>query len=152
MEDPTAAHGRRLLAAAGAPDDTGAADEALAAALAAYAADPAREPDVLAALAGARLLVPVVASLGESETGADGLVRDKSADMSAVLMRWDDGRTALLAFTGLDAMHRWDPEARPVPVPARTAALAALRDGAEALLIDPAGPVRYLAAVSSPEE
>ena len=142
------ASGTRLLAGAGAPDDTGEADPALAAALAAYAEDPAREPDVVAALARARLLVPVVAALGESGTGADGLVRDKSAEMAAVLMRSASGRLALLAFTGLEALHRWDPEARPVPVPARTAALAALQDGAEALLIDPAGPVRYAASVS----
>ena len=95
--------GQRLLAGAGAPDDTGAADPALTAALAAYAADPAREPEVLAALADARLLVPVVAELGESETGPDGLVRDKSSDMATVLMRGPDGRLALLAFTGLEA-------------------------------------------------
>ena len=86
----------------------------------------------------------MVAELGEAETGPDGLVRDKSSDMAAVLMRGADGRLALLAFTGLEAMQRWDPDARPVPVPARTAALAALQDGAEALLIDLAGPVRYL--------
>ena len=141
--------GARLLAGAGASDDVGAPDPALAAALTAYAADPAREPEVLAALAEARLLVPVVATLGEAETGPDGLVRDKSADMAAVLMRWEDGRTALLAFTGLEALHRWDPEARPVPVPARTAALAALQDGATALLLDPAGPVRYLVSVGT---
>ncbi len=142
-------HGARLLAGAGAPDDAGEADPALAAALAAYAADPAREPEVLAALGNARLLVPVVAELGESETGPDGLARDKSADMATVLMRGAGGRLALLAFTGLEALHRWDPDARPVPVPARTAALAALQDGAEALLIDPQGPVRFVAAVSS---
>src|SRR4051812_20367397 len=97
--------GQRLLAAAGAPDDTGAADPALAAALAAYAGEPAREPDVLAALAGARLLVPVVAELAEggqsAEAGPDGLLRDKSADMATVLMRGADGRLALLAFTSL---------------------------------------------------
>jgi len=133
-------------------DDTGLADPGLTAALTAYAADPAREPEVLAALAEARLLVPVVAELGETEQGPDGLVHDKSSDMAAVLMRGADGRLALLAFTGLEAMHRWDPDARPVPVPARTAALAAMQDGAEALLIDLAGPVRYLATVSSPTE
>jgi hypothetical protein len=144
--------GTRLLAGAGAPDDTGSADPTLAAALAAYAEDAAREPEVLAALAEARLLVPVVAQLGEAETGPDGLARDKSADMAAVLMRGADGRLALLAFTSLETLHRWDPEARPVPVPARTAALAALQDGAEALLVDTAGPVRYVATVGVPGE
>lgn len=135
--------GQRLLAGAGAPDDDGAADPTLAAALAAYADDELREPEVLAALAGARLLVPVVAELGEAETGPDGLVRDKSSDMAAVLMRGADGRTALLAFTGLEAMRRWEPDARPVPVSAQVAGHAALQDGASALLIDVAGPVRF---------
>jgi hypothetical protein len=142
----------RLLAQQGAPDDTGAADPALAAALTAYAGDPSREPEVLAALPGARLLVPVVAELGEAERGADGLVRDKSADMATVLMRGADGRLALLAFTGLEAMQRWDPDARPVPVPASTAALAAMQDGAEALLIDVAGPVPYAVSIGSRPE
>ena len=144
--------GARLLPGAGAPDDHGEPDATLAAALTAYAADPAREPEVLAALAGARLLVPVVAALGESETGPDGLVRDKSSDMATVLMRGPDGRLALLAFTGLDALHRWDPNARPVPVSAPTAGLAALQDGADALLIDVAGPVRYVASVGTATE
>ncbi len=101
----------------GRPDDTGDADPGLAAALAAYAADPAREPEVLAALAEARLLVPVVAELGEAEAGPDGLVRDKSSDMATVLMRGPDGRLALLAFTGLDAMRRWDPGRGRSPCP-----------------------------------
>ncbi|HEX5087021.1 MAG TPA: SseB family protein [Nocardioides sp.] len=144
--------GARLLAGAGAPDDTGEPDPALSAALAAYAEDPGREPEVLAALPGARLLVPVVAELGESETGPDGLVIDKSAEMATVLMRGADGRLALLAFTGLDALHSWDPDARPVPVPASTAALAALQDGADALLIDVAGPVPYAVSIGSAPE
>jgi hypothetical protein len=135
--------GQRLLAGAGAPDDVGAADPELAAALAAYAEDQVWEPEVLTALAEARLLVPVVAELGEAETGADGLVREKSSDMAAVLMRGADGRTALLAFTSLASMRRWDPDARPVPVSAKVAAQAALQDGATALLLDVAGPVRY---------
>lgn len=141
---------RDLLSGAGDPDDRGEPDAELTAALAAYAATPdARtEAAVLAALGSARVLVPVVAALGEAETGPDGLVRDKSADMAAVLMRGRDGRTALLAFTGLESMRRWDPEARPVPVPAHVAAQAALQDGAAALLLDVAGPVAYAASVS----
>jgi hypothetical protein len=144
--------GQRLLAGAGAPDDAGAADETLAAALAAYADDEVWEPEVLAALAEARLLVPVVAELGESEAGPGGLVRDKTSDMATVLMRGADGRTALLAFTSLDSMRRWDADARPVPVSAKVAAQAALQDGAAALLLDVAGPVRYVAEIGSTQE
>jgi hypothetical protein len=143
---------RELLSGVGDPSDTGAADPALEAALAAYDGGSGGEPEVLAALGAARLLVPVVAVLGESEVGADGLARDKSADMATVLMQGADGRTALLAFTSLAAMHRWDPDARPVAVPAEVAARAALQDGAAAILLDVAGPVRFVASIGTAGE
>ena len=56
--------------------------------------------EVLALLQDARLLVPVVALLGEVDHDERGLAHDKTSDMAAVLMTGRDGRTALLAFTG----------------------------------------------------
>ena len=82
--------------------------------------------------------------LGEVEHDERGLAHDKSSDMAAVLLRGRDGRTALLAFTSSDSMRRWDPQARPVPVPASLAAEAALRDDATALVVDLAGPTRFV--------
>jgi hypothetical protein len=131
----------RLLQGSEYPDDTGEATPVLAAALAGYAEDEARYADVLAALGASRLLVPVVAVLGEVEVDDDGLARDKSSDMATVLLRGADGRTALLAFSSTETLAAWNPEGRPVPVPTRTAALSALQEGAEALLVDVAGPV-----------
>ncbi len=64
--------------------------------------------------------------------------------MAAVLMRGRDGRTALLSFSGAATMARWDPQARPVPVTAGDAARAVRQDGAEALLVDVAGPVLFV--------
>jgi hypothetical protein len=122
--------------------DDGAADPALAAALASYARGATPYVEVLAALQDARLLVPVVAVLGEVEVDERGLAHDKSSDMAAVLITRPDGRRGLLAFTGTGPMQAWDPEARPVPVAARLAAQAAVQDGAEALVVDLAGPVR----------
>ncbi len=121
-------------------DDDGSADLGLAAALAAHATGQASYAEALAALPGARLLVPVVALLGEVETGADGLARDKSSDMAAVLLTGGDGRLALLAFTDLAALAAWDPQARPVPVAAPLAAATAVQEGAAALVVDVAGP------------
>ena len=120
--------------------DTGEVPPAVAAAMAAYAADHARYPEALAVLASERLLVPVVAVLGEVEVDEAGLAHDKSSDMAAVLLQGADGRLALLAFTGSAPLAAWNPEARPVPVPARLAAQAALQDGAAALVVDVAGP------------
>lgn len=122
--------------------DTGEASAQVRAALAAYdETDRTSHVRALAVLQDARLLVPVVAVLGEVEADAEGLAHDKTSDMAAVLMTGADGRRALLAFTGTAGLSAWNPQARPVPVPARTAALSAVQDGADALLVDVAGPV-----------
>ena len=125
--------------------DDGSAPAALREALTTFATDPAHPVlPVLDALQDARLLVPVVAVLGEVEYDEQGLAHDKTSDMATVLMKGRDGRMALLAFTGTDALDRWNPEGRPVPVSARDAAKAALHDGAEALLVDVAGPMMFV--------
>ncbi|MCY7394926.1 MAG: SseB family protein [Nocardioides sp.] len=133
--------GTRRLAAPAYPDDRGEAPVELAAALAGWREDPARYVEVLAALTDARLLVPVVALLGEVEIDASGLARDKTSDMASVLLTGADGRAALLAFTSMTTLQQWDADARPVPVEARVAAQAALQDGAAAMVLDVAGPV-----------
>ena len=120
--------------------DDGSRDPALAAAVAAVAADPAQLPLVLAALHQARLLAPVVAVLGEQETTAAGLVRDKTSDIAMPLLLDDAGRRALPVFSDLAALARWDPAARPVPVAGQRAAQVALAERAEAMVLDVAGP------------
>ncbi len=127
--------------------DDGSAAPQLAAALAAYDAAPDDldgRRAALAALTEARLLVPVVAVLGEVEVDDAGLAHDKTSDMAAVMMTGRDGRTALLAFTCSASLEQWNPEARPVPVPASKAALAAVQQEAAALLVDVAGPVMFV--------
>ena len=135
----------RSLPDPGFAGDDGSASPEVLAALTSYAEAPdARYAATLAVVQHARLLVPVVAVLGEVEVDPQGLARDKTSDMAAVLMRGRDGRTALLAFSGTEALRRWNPEARPGPVTAATAAIAAVQDGAEALLVDLAGPASYV--------
>jgi hypothetical protein len=88
-----------------------------------------------------------VAVLGEVEVDPDdpaGLARDKTSDMATVLMRGPGGRTALLAFTSMSSMQAWRADARPVPVAVPDAAEAARHDGADTLLVDVAGPVRFV--------
>lgn len=134
----------RTIPDPGFADDRGVADPGLLRALADHDAGTTSSGAVLALLQDARVLVPVVAVLGEVELDEQGLAHDKSSDMAAVLVQAGDGSTGLLAFTSVETMARWDPQARPVPVTAATAATAAVQDGAEALLVDLAGPASYV--------
>ncbi len=123
--------------------DDGSADPALAGALAEHAAGALSSHDVVAALAGARLLVPVVAVLDEAEVGADGLRRDKDSHMATVSLLNPDGRRGLLAFTSTATLAAWQSDARPVAATSQRVAQAALQEGADAVLLDVAGPVRF---------
>jgi hypothetical protein len=124
--------------------DHGEPGASLAAALAAYVGGSGSQVDALAAVRESRLLVPVVAVLGEVEVDERGLAHDKTSDMATVLLQGADGRMALLAFSGMPALQAWDADARPVPVTARTAAQAALQDGAAAVVVDVAGPAPFV--------
>lgn len=123
--------------------DDGTADPEVAAALSAYAAGTGGYVEALAALRPGRLLVPVVAVVGEVEVDAEGRAHDKTSDMAAVLLSRPDGRRGLLAFTSAETLTAWNPDARPVPVATATAAQAALQEQADALVVDVAGPVRF---------
>ena len=128
------------------PGDDGAADPAVLAALAAYAAGRGSEHAALNALASSRLLVPVVAVMteeagGDSKAAGDhGAAAEKTTEMAMPTLIGQDGRAAVLAFTSLDALTRWRPDARPVAVPAARAWQAGATE-ASAVVIDVAGPV-----------
>ncbi|MBO0842276.1 MAG: SseB family protein [Nocardioides sp.] len=133
---------KRILGS-GFPGDDGETAPAVAQALQTYAAKELSYGKVLATLADARVLVPVVAVLGEVEVDEAGLAHDKTSDMATVLLTGADGRQALLGFTGMTTMRAWQADARPVPVTLRDAAKAAIQDGADAIVLDLAGPVPF---------
>ncbi|GAA3206788.1 hypothetical protein GCM10010486_91690 [Nonomuraea roseoviolacea subsp. carminata] len=126
------------------PDDDGSAAPALAAALASYQQGTAGPGDVLAALTGARLLVPVVALLTESEVGEHGLRQEKESEMALPKLVGKDGREAVLAFTGTEALTRWRPDARPVQATTPQVCQAAAHERAAAVVVDVAGPVPFV--------
>ncbi|RKE22843.1 SseB family protein [Streptomyces sp. TLI_171] len=134
---------RKNIPNPGFAEDDGTADPALAAALVAWQQDPSAEPDLLAALTPSRLMVPIVALLGEVEVDEHGHQHEKTSDMAVPVLEAADGRRALPAFTSLATMTRWRADARPAPVVAPQAAMVAYSERADTLLIDPAGPVSY---------
>lgn len=131
----------------------------MTAALAEYAAGTGTEHSVLTALAGARLLVPVVAvradelvpgdedvprqdaASGQDHTSGGGeKAGDKASEIAVPAIVGTDGRRALPAFTCIDSLQRWQRDARPVPVPAAGVWQSAVQES-QAVIIDLAGPV-----------
>jgi hypothetical protein len=121
--------------------DDGSPDPVLGQALSDHAAGRGSLRAVAAALAEARVMVPIVAVLGDEHPLPSGLRGDLGADMALVTLTGADGRRALPVFTGTAALAGWDATARPVPVEAARAAQAAVAEGCDVLVLDPAGPV-----------
>lgn len=139
--------GRALPPSSPFAGDDGRADPALAAVLAAHAAGDADVAAVVAALAGTRVLVPVLAELGQAETvevGGRARTVDKEASAGIVALQAPDGRTALPVFSSVQAIAAWRADARPVPSDVARAALSAVTEGWELLVLDPGGPVTVL--------
>ncbi len=142
------------------PSDDGSPPPALYAALTSVAAGHGAGVDVLQALAGARLLVPVVAVLDEVDVDATGHQREKASSMATVIADSPQHGRALLAFSGTEAMGQWRDDARPVALPGPLAARAALAETVNAMVVDIGGPIAFavegyelllLAAVARPQ-
>ncbi|MFP7760106.1 SseB family protein [Marisediminicola sp. LYQ85] len=124
--------------------DDGSASPELVAALSAFRRGETGEDVVVDAIRAARLLAPLVATLGESGSGEHGLLVDKSAELAIVTVAGPDGRRVLPIFTSVSAMAAWNPAARPVPVSADRACLAAASDGTELMVLDPTSDTEFV--------
>ena len=132
----------RTLRGTGFDADTGEADARLAVLLGEADPDPVA---LVEAVAGARLIVPIVAVPGEIDDSS-GIPVDATSDMASVTLVAPDGQRALPAFTSTEALSAWNAEARPVPVTAQRAALAAVQEGCDVIPLDlatPPGPAAY---------
>jgi SseB protein N-terminal domain len=114
------------------PDnDTGAANPTLLAAL----ANATDEVALLSAVAGARLLVPIVSAPSEVDDAGEPMV-ERSADLAVVTLTSPDGQRALPVFSSLAALSAWDATARPLPVTSARAAQAAVSERCDVMLLD----------------
>lgn len=149
--DPAAGHDTggvpwrgRTLTGTGFDDDTGEADARLAALLDLPPAER-DERELVAAVAQARLVVPIVAVPSEVDESS-GIPVDAVSDMASVTLVAPDGQRALPAFTSTAALAAWQQDARPVPVTAQRAALAAVQEGCQVIPLDlpgEPGPERF---------
>lgn len=125
-------------------DDDGSAPEKLIEAIRRFRERELGEAEVLDAIRESRLLIPLVAELGESGTNAHGHLVDKSQELSIVTVAGPDGRTVLPAFTSVDAMRAWNPLARPVPAAAPRVGLAAASESTDLVVLDPTSDTEFV--------
>lgn len=118
--------------------DDGGPDPIVRAALACVG-DQVSYSRAVVALCASRLLMPIVAS-GDDTAHPDP---NRHAEMAAVTLV-DGGTTHLLAFTGMDALRAWKPDARPVPCHLDELAASVEPAGATELLLDLAGPTPFV--------
>ncbi len=127
---PVVAMRADAVAAETGPAETGPAD---AVAAEAGPAETSATTSGRAAASGAGAIEPVPFPAG-SDAG------EKRSEMAIPSLVGTDGRLALVAFTCADSLRRWQPAARPVPVPAERVFQSALAESS-AVVIDVAGPV-----------
>jgi len=118
--------------------DAGHADPELARVLAEWRAGQVPLSKFVSALAGKRVVVPVMAEVENLVMNeATNLVADKDASSAIVCVSAPDGRIALPIFTSVAALTRWNKQARPIPVEVERAALGAVSEQWPLLVVDP---------------
>lgn len=125
-------------------EDDGSAPTHLLEALNSFRAGQVTAGEVVDAIRASRLLVPLLAQLGESEIGPNGQRVDKSADLSIVTVMAPDGANALVVFSSVEAMRLWNKSARPVPTDAVRVALAAASEGITRVVLDPGSETEFV--------
>lgn len=125
-------------------DDDGKAPAELVAVMADFRSGGAGIEQVVDQIRISRLLVPLIAQLGESEIGAHGEKVDKSAELSVVTVKSPDDQESLVAFSSVDAMSRWNPSARPVPTDAIRLCLAAASQMSTRVVLDPGSETEFV--------
>lgn len=118
-------------------DDDGTAPPRLIEAIRRFSSRELGEAEVVDAIRDSRLLIPLIAHLGEAGTNDAGQLVDKTQELSIVTVTGPDGRKVLPAFTSAAAMSEWNPKARPVPTEAVRVALAAASEQTDLVVIDP---------------
>jgi hypothetical protein len=104
----------------------------------------AKHMALIDAVRTSRFLIPLLAEAGEYGVNEAGLVVEKTQELAIVTVAGPSGQKVLPVFTSVEAMHNWNPEARPVPMESRRAALGAVADGAKWIVVDPKSPTEFV--------
>jgi hypothetical protein len=119
-----------------ASDDDGSAPPKLLEALHRFRSHELGEAEVVDEVRTSRLLIPLLAHAGDTGIAPSGHLVDKTQELAIITVHGPDGRTVLPAFTSVDTMRAWNPNARPVPADGARVALAAAGEGTDLVVID----------------
>lgn len=126
----------RSFEAAPASGDDGSAPPRLLEAIRRFRLRELGEVEVVDEIRRSRLLVPLVAQLGDTGISSSGHLVDKSQELSIVTVVGPDGRSVLPVFTSVAATSHWNPKARPIPADGPRIALAAASEGTDLVVVD----------------
>ncbi len=125
-------------------DDDGKAPPELIEAISKFRAGEVGAEAVIDQIRVSRLLVPLLANLGDSEVGAHGQKVDKSAELSIVTVKSPDDQDSLVVFSSVEAMSLWNKASRPVPTDAIRIALAAASQMSTRVVLDPGSETEFV--------
>ena len=124
--------------------DDGSAPERLLEALRRFRSRAAGEVEVVDAFRESRLLIPLVARVGEAGANERGILLEETAELSIVTVAGPDSRDVMPVFSSVEAMRRWNPAARPVPADAVRVALAAASEDTELVVLDATSETEFV--------
>lgn len=125
-------------------DDDGTAPPELVQAISRFRSGEASADAVVDVVRRVRLLIPLVAQLGESGMTEAGHLVDKSQELAIVTVEGPDGRTVLPVFSSVQAMQRWNPKARPVAADGARVALAVVSEETDLVVLDPLSETEFV--------
>ncbi|WP_244302893.1 SseB family protein [Leucobacter coleopterorum] len=99
-----------------------------------------RQQEVLRAISTSRFLVPLLTEAGDIGVTPEGRTVEKTQELSIVTVAGPDGRSVMPAFSSVEAMHRWNADARPIPVPGPQLVVAAAQEETDLVVIDAGSP------------
>lgn len=124
--------------------DDGSAPERVIEAIRRFRVHEVGVAEVVMALHGARLLLPLLANRGEEGIGARGQIVDKTQELALVTTAGPDGRAVLPAFTSTESMREWNATARPIPIGVPRIALAVAAEGTPLIVVDPGSATQFV--------
>ena len=117
--------------------DSGETEPAVASALSGFSEGVIGVTELVNVLSASRALIPLLTNPGEDFDPNHPVMEDKVQELSIVTLVGPEGEAVLPAFTSVEAMKKWNGDARPIPIEMQRVAIAAASEGADRIVVNP---------------